>query len=85
MSLSLEMTISISCIISRYSFFAPHLGAEYGEYSDAFEPMPPWNMIVESYVHRDVTFESDTPPAISGLAREIQSLTGNSYAAGLWI
>jgi hypothetical protein len=42
-------------------------------------------MIVESYVHRDVTFESDTPPAISGLAREIQSFTGNSYAAGLWI
>lgn len=36
-------------------------------------------------MRRGITFESDALPAISALAKEVQSLTGNSYAGGIWV
>jgi hypothetical protein len=66
-------------------FLAPHLGIKHRSYSDLFDPIYRWYSIVQSYVHRGITFESDALPAISALAKEVQSLTRNTYAGGIWI
>jgi hypothetical protein len=36
-------------------------------------------------VKRSLTIEEDRLPAISGIARQIQSLTNLTYTAGVWI
>lgn len=44
-----------------------------------------WQMlIVEQYGRRHLTFERDTLPALSGIARAFHQLTGDMYLAGLW-
>ena len=44
-----------------------------------------WLKIVESYNrYRQLTFESDKLPAISGIASTFQKLTGDEYIAGIW-
>ncbi|PMD35079.1 HET-domain-containing protein [Hyaloscypha variabilis F] len=50
-----------------------------------FEPSFRWYCLVNDYFFRDITYETDILPAISGLAREIQLQTGHTYAAGIWI
>lgn len=44
-----------------------------------------WRDIVVSYTSRLLTFPKDKLVAISGLAREIQSYSKDSYCAGLWL
>jgi hypothetical protein len=36
-------------------------------------------------MRRDLTYKEDILPTISGLAREIEKQTGNTYAAGIWM
>jgi hypothetical protein len=44
-----------------------------------------WWDLVEDFVQRQLTFESDKLPALSGLARDFQALyVGSRYYAGLW-
>ncbi|KAE9370261.1 HET-domain-containing protein, partial [Stipitochalara longipes BDJ] len=43
-----------------------------------------WYTLVEGYTARDLTFETDRLPAIAGIARKIQVITGDTYMAGLW-
>lgn len=43
-----------------------------------------WRVIVERYSQRELSHPSDRLPALSGLAKEIQSVTGDTYCAGLW-
>jgi hypothetical protein len=43
-----------------------------------------WAQFVESYSACQVTYETDTFPAISGVVRKIQQATGDIYYAGLW-
>jgi hypothetical protein len=44
-----------------------------------------WNTyIVEPYMERSITNESDCLPAISEIASKIQRATGDQYLAGLW-
>lgn len=43
-----------------------------------------WFRVVEDYSQRDLTFPNDRFPAISGLAQEVEALTGDRYLAGLW-
>jgi hypothetical protein len=44
-----------------------------------------WNTyIVEPYMERSITNESDCLPAISAIASKIQTATGDQYLAGLW-
>lgn len=43
-----------------------------------------WTRFIESYSVRQLTYDTDTLPAISGIVREIQRLIGDTYYAGLW-
>jgi hypothetical protein len=43
-----------------------------------------WYDLVQGYTSRDLTFETDKLPAISGLAEKIRQVTGDEYLAGLW-
>ncbi|KAH8650588.1 heterokaryon incompatibility protein-domain-containing protein [Tricladium varicosporioides] len=43
-----------------------------------------WHDLIESYSIRELTFESDKLPAVSGVAKQIQGPTDSVYLAGLW-
>ena len=43
-----------------------------------------WYKLVRSYTSRNITFMSDILPGLSGLASEVQKITGARYLAGLW-
>lgn len=43
-----------------------------------------WYTLLGGYTRRHVTYPSDLLPGISGLAREVQNLTGYKYLAGIW-
>ena len=43
-----------------------------------------WHDLIESYSIRELTFESDKLPAVSGVAKQIQGRTNSAYLAGLW-
>ncbi len=50
-----------------------------------FEPKTRWLRVVLDYILREITYESDRLPAISGLAKEIHLQTKMVYRAGIWI
>jgi Heterokaryon incompatibility protein (HET) len=43
-----------------------------------------WSLLVEEFSERDLSFQTDRLPAISGLATWMQKSTDASYWAGLW-
>jgi len=43
-----------------------------------------WCRILEDYSGRDVTFEEDRLPALSGIVSELKNLWGMEYYAGIW-
>jgi hypothetical protein len=43
-----------------------------------------WYGLVTAFTSRDITYDSDLLPGLSGLAREIQEWTGARYLAGIW-
>jgi hypothetical protein len=43
-----------------------------------------WYKMIEGFAGRDLTYDMDKLPAISGLANKIQQATGDVYMAGLW-
>ncbi|KAH7092099.1 heterokaryon incompatibility protein-domain-containing protein [Paraphoma chrysanthemicola] len=43
-----------------------------------------WYNIVEEYTTRNLTYQSDKLPALSGIAKKFQDLTGYEYLAGIW-
>jgi hypothetical protein len=43
-----------------------------------------WYDIVETFTNYDITYESDSLPAISGVARIIGRAIGYGYCAGIW-
>lgn len=43
-----------------------------------------WACFIESYSARQLTYDTDALPAISGIIQEIQKITGDTYYAGLW-
>ncbi|KAH8592275.1 heterokaryon incompatibility protein-domain-containing protein [Bisporella sp. PMI_857] len=48
------------------------------------DPYGCWHHLIESYSIRELTFESDKLPAVSGVAKQIQKRTNSVYLAGLW-
>ena len=44
-----------------------------------------WHHIVNAYAKRNLTFEEDRLPALSGIARELQQMTKYTYKAGIWL
>ncbi|KAK0099560.1 hypothetical protein ONS95_013543 [Cadophora gregata] len=48
------------------------------------DPYRMWQMLVDLYSSRQLTFHSDRLPAISGLAIRFADLLGDEYFAGLW-
>ena len=47
-------------------------------------PSAYWERIIRDYTARSVTHENDKLPALSGIAKMIQSRTGDQYLSGLW-
>jgi hypothetical protein len=45
---------------------------------------PGWKWAVEDFSRRDLTYETDRLPAIEGLARALQSMTGDKYHYGVF-
>jgi hypothetical protein len=43
-----------------------------------------WYNLLGGYTKRQITYSSDLLPGISGLAQEVQNLTGVKYLAGIW-
>lgn len=43
-----------------------------------------WYWLVENFIGRSLSRGTDTLPALSGIAKEFQSLTTGRYCAGLW-
>jgi hypothetical protein len=43
-----------------------------------------WRSLMAYYSKRTITYESDRLPAISGLARYMQSTGAGEYLAGIW-
>lgn len=50
-----------------------------------FDPGYRWYSLVNDYSARDMTDRNDIFSAVSGLAREIQIQTTETYAAGIWL
>lgn len=48
------------------------------------DPYERWYDIVREFTRRSLTKDTDTLPALAGLAREFQRVTGDVYCAGLW-
>ncbi|TVY81122.1 hypothetical protein LSUE1_G005745 [Lachnellula suecica] len=46
--------------------------------------MNPWSQMIKTYSSCQLTYNSDKLVAISGMANKMQSVTDNSYVAGLW-
>ena len=44
-----------------------------------------WQRTLEDYTMRELSFDHDKFPAIGGIATEIFKLTGDAYAAGIWL
>lgn len=45
----------------------------------------PWYDIVEYFTKCDITCESDSLPAISGIAKTVARMTGGTHCAGIWL
>ncbi|KAI0443995.1 heterokaryon incompatibility protein-domain-containing protein [Xylaria telfairii] len=43
-----------------------------------------WNQVIRRYTERKLTFGTDRPLAISGIAEQCNNLHGDEYFAGLW-
>lgn len=43
-----------------------------------------WCSVIESYAYRNLTFESDRLPALSGMAKRWKGTSSDVYLAGLW-
>lgn len=48
------------------------------------EIMAVWRKIVSEYSKKELTYETDVLPALSGLASLIHTATGDEYLAGIW-
>jgi hypothetical protein len=43
-----------------------------------------WTRLIQDYTSRNITFQSDKLPALSGVISALQILTGDSCLAGIW-
>jgi hypothetical protein len=48
------------------------------------DPYERWYDIVQQFTRRSLTRDTDTLPALAGLAKEFQPATNDTYCAGLW-
>lgn len=48
------------------------------------EVMAVWRKLVRDYSQKELTFEKDVLPALSGLASLVHTATGDQYLAGIW-
>lgn len=48
------------------------------------EVMAVWRKLVSDYSKKELTFETDVLPALSGLASLVHTATGSQYLAGIW-
>jgi hypothetical protein len=55
------------------------------QYARNCNPLQIWYYLTMQFCARKITFEQDSLPAISGLAKEVKRLTGDHYHAGIWV
>lgn len=52
--------------------------------SEISDIMTAWRKLVNEYSKKELTFEKDMLPALSGLASLVHAATGDQYLAGIW-
>ncbi|KAF2835865.1 HET-domain-containing protein, partial [Patellaria atrata CBS 101060] len=52
---------------------------------DEIQALELWEKHLNDFTSRNITFGEDRFPAISGIAREVQQITGFKYKGGLWL
>jgi hypothetical protein len=57
---------------------------ESNEHAQSISILQNWYEILQIYTTRNLTYEADRLPAISGIAKAIHGLTGFKYTAGIW-
>jgi hypothetical protein len=62
-----------------YSMGLPHMLLLSAEL-----PYSRWHDLIASYSVRQLTFETDKLPAVSGVASRVHEVVGSEYLAGLW-
>jgi hypothetical protein len=85
--------ISLSCKTGMYDETKSELSEFYYQEGSrplllsslsADEVLEEWYKSVEDYSRRDLTFEADKLPALSGYAHMMQKHVGGAYLAGIW-
>jgi hypothetical protein len=73
-------------IHTEYEYYRPALSVlrSYHMTQGLKSPSARWERIILDYTARYVTHENDKLPALSGIAKVIQSRTGDQYLSGLW-
>ena len=71
-----------------YKFFKGLVLRAHSQYRGAgrlrHSPYNVWYWLVEKFIRHSLTEGTNTLPALSGLAKEFQSLTGDRYCVGIW-
>ncbi|KAL7934928.1 heterokaryon incompatibility domain-containing protein [Trichoderma chlorosporum] len=67
-----------------YYYVPKRIKANHQEVFSTEELMEAWEDILERYTHAKLTFRSDLLPALSGIAKYLQDLSGATYLTGIW-
>jgi hypothetical protein len=81
-SIGIEKNGPLRLARSLYGLRAPDI--EYANGYTMKNTYDTWLHLVEKYRHCNLTYTSDTLPALAGLARKFQKELNDEYLAGLW-
>ncbi|KAG8530731.1 uncharacterized protein KY384_004088 [Bacidia gigantensis] len=76
--------IAEDCIAPRGIYFLT-LPQQLQRCANEDKPYNGWHNLISTYSIRQLTFESDRLPALSGVAAKIHYLSGSKYLAGMWL
>jgi hypothetical protein len=74
-----KQTLSFACFAEN----TPQVGME-SEIPACLNPSDSWKLIVKEYATKKLTFNTDTFPALAGVASRIQMRFGGRFLGGLW-
>lgn len=67
------------------TIFATPFKSMKKEDHDEYNLLSWWYLILDEYLHRDITYSDDLLPAFSGVAKEFAKHTDMTYLCGLWL
>ncbi|KAL7911367.1 HET domain-containing protein [Trichoderma velutinum] len=67
-----------------YYYVPKRLMADVNETLSTEELVDAWGDVLERYTNASLTFQSDLLPALSGIAKYLQEISGATYLTGIW-